>query len=122
MIPDLHFKLITFFIVTGTLITGICIPNIEFVLALTGATTGSMICYIFPALLFLNLVSLGKSPSKPLAQFVLFLGVTILLASTYTTLYGAPSSDVVEPGKIKVAPKPVWPDNPILDRDYKEGK
>ena len=80
-----------------------------------------MICYIFPALLFLNLVSLGKSPSKPLAQFVLFLGVTILLASTYTTLYGVPNSDV-EPGKIKVAPVPVWPENPVLDREEKEGK
>ena len=41
---------------------------VEFVLAITGATTGSLICYIFPAILFLHVLSMSGSPGKMTAQ------------------------------------------------------
>lgn len=99
IIPEPQFKLITFSIIVITLIIGILIPNIEFVLALTGATMGALICFIFPAVMFISLMSMSNTGSKSTAQVVLFLGVTILLASTYVTLYSeekGSSSSVVK--------------------------
>ncbi|XP_013417027.1 putative sodium-coupled neutral amino acid transporter 10 [Lingula anatina] len=86
VIPPWRFKIITICIVLFTLVLGILVPNIEFVLGLTGATMGSMICYIFPSVMFITVMSSSSGGSKSTAQMVLFLGVTILLASTYTTL------------------------------------
>ncbi|CAH1793342.1 unnamed protein product, partial [Owenia fusiformis] len=101
VIPDLHFKAITVCIVIGTLIIGILVPNIsvEFILGLTGATMGSLICFIFPAVMYINVMSHNKSTGKSVAQLVLFLGVTILLASTYTTLYSQDKGHIDEPIK-----------------------
>ncbi|XP_019643635.1 PREDICTED: putative sodium-coupled neutral amino acid transporter 10 isoform X2 [Branchiostoma belcheri] len=84
-IPPLRFKAITMSIIIFSLITGIVIPNIETVLALTGATTGVLICFIFPSLMFLNVFS-AQSSGKITAQIALFVGVSVLVASTYTTL------------------------------------
>ncbi|XP_066291357.1 putative sodium-coupled neutral amino acid transporter 10 isoform X2 [Branchiostoma lanceolatum] len=84
-IPPLRFKAITMSIIIFSLITGIVIPNIETVLALTGATTGVLICFIFPSLMFLNFFS-SQSSGKLTAQIALFVGVSVLVASTYTTL------------------------------------
>jgi len=86
IIPSSYFKLITIGIVAFTLCIGIIIPNVEFMLAITGATMGSLICYIFPAIMSMTIASLGQGKQKLRAQFVLFVGVAILLASTYTTL------------------------------------
>ncbi|ELT91159.1 hypothetical protein CAPTEDRAFT_229032 [Capitella teleta] len=86
-IPPLHFKCMTIAIVTITLIVGIIVPNIEFVLAITGATMGSMICFVFPAITYISVASVLSGPnSKSTAQMVLFLGFTIFFASTYITL------------------------------------
>ncbi|KAL4240015.1 hypothetical protein ACF0H5_000810 [Mactra antiquata] len=84
-IPEFHFKVITVIIIVGSMIIGILIPNIEFVLGLNGATTGTLICYIFPALFFLNVMS-EKAEGKLSGRLVLILGLTIMIASTYTTL------------------------------------
>nr|KAG5714790.1 hypothetical protein BaRGS_000278 [Batillaria attramentaria] len=65
---------------------GILIPNVEFILGLNGAITGTLICYIFPALFFLRVMS-SKAEGKTIAQMVLVLGVSILLISTFTVLY-----------------------------------
>ena len=62
---------------------------------------GSLICYIFPALMYISVMSMSKNTSKTVAQVVLFLGCTILLASTYVTLNSQPTSqkplDVIPP-------------------------
>ncbi|XP_035694467.1 putative sodium-coupled neutral amino acid transporter 10 [Branchiostoma floridae] len=84
-IPPLRFKAITMSIIIFSLITGIVIPNIETVLALTGSTTGVLICFVFPSLMFLNVFS-SQSSGKITAQIALFVGVSVLVASTYTTL------------------------------------
>lgn len=84
-IPEFHFKVITIFIIVGSMVIGIMVPNVEFVLGLNGATMGTLICYIFPALFFLGVMS-SSSEGKWTARLVLVFGLTILIASTYTTL------------------------------------
>nr|XP_006813940.1 PREDICTED: putative sodium-coupled neutral amino acid transporter 10-like [Saccoglossus kowalevskii] len=98
-IPSNRFKGITVFIVILTLIIGIAIPNVETILGLTGATTGIMIGFIFPATMFLK--CLPKGPGVKSAQLVLFLGIIIMFASTYSTLMSRPDvSQAVEPANI----------------------
>lgn len=92
-IPELHFKLITVAIMFVSMVTAILIPNIEFVLGLNGATTGSLICYIFPALFFINIMS-DSPDKKSIGKIVLVAGLTILILSTYTTLTAQKSTHI----------------------------
>lgn len=55
-IPPGKFNAITVAIIIGTLTIALLVPNVEAVLALTGATTGSIVSYIFPSLIFLSVV------------------------------------------------------------------
>jgi sodium-coupled neutral amino acid transporter 10 len=66
-IPDARLKCLTIAILGFGLIIGILIPNIELVLGLVGSTTGSVICVIFPSIMFIKVTD-KKTTERLLAQ------------------------------------------------------
>ncbi|XP_031835188.1 uncharacterized protein LOC116428121 isoform X2 [Nomia melanderi] len=90
-LPESRFRCLTIAIVAVSLVTGILIPNIEFVLGLVGSTIGVMICLIFPAIFFIS-ISSKHTNERLLAQIILFIGICIMILSTYANLYALEES------------------------------
>ncbi|KAL5018444.1 hypothetical protein ScPMuIL_004166 [Solemya velum] len=85
-IPEVHFKVITAAIVLGSMIIGINVPNVEFVLAINGATTGTMMCFIFPALFYIRVMTSSDTKNSNVAKMVAIFGFAILFVSTYANI------------------------------------
>lgn len=90
-IPELKFKYLTLTIVSISLMIGIAIPNIEFVLGLVGSTIGVMICLIFPMAFFISITTKNTN-ERVLAQVILAVGVLIMVCGTYANLYAMEQS------------------------------
>ncbi|PFX19763.1 putative sodium-coupled neutral amino acid transporter 10 isoform X2 [Stylophora pistillata] len=84
-IPQDRFTYLTLAIISSTLLLGILFPQIEFVLALTGATMGTLIAFVFPSTMFLHVVT-EKTSARFVAKLVFGLGLIFFVAGTYTVL------------------------------------
>ncbi|XP_057666421.1 putative sodium-coupled neutral amino acid transporter 10 [Diorhabda carinulata] len=84
-IPEGKFKGLTLLIVTISLTVGILIPNIELVLSLVGSTIGVMICVLFPVTAFIC-VSQKNTNERLLAQFLLMVGIFVMVVGTYRNM------------------------------------
>nr|XP_039264895.1 putative sodium-coupled neutral amino acid transporter 10 isoform X3 [Styela clava] len=120
-IPPFLFKSITLTIVLSTMTVAIMIPNVETILGLTGATMGSIICFIFPALIFDKANPKG---SGFVAKFVFVVGCLLLVVCTYSNLANTGTAVVVENKTPLVHDEPKLPaidprdinNNPVVDK------
>lgn len=83
-LPETRFRCLTIAIVSVSLITGILIPNIEFVLGLVGSTIGVMICLIFPAMFFISISSKHTNERllaqvRLLSKFIQFITIYLFM-------------------------------------------
>ncbi|XP_072766769.1 uncharacterized protein [Anoplolepis gracilipes] len=90
-LPESRFRCLTIAIVSISLIIGILVPNIEFVLGIVGSTIGVMICLIFPAVFFISINSKNTN-ERLIAQGILIIGVWIMVLGTYANLYAMEES------------------------------
>ncbi|CAF1189902.1 unnamed protein product [Adineta steineri] len=83
IIPRRLFIIFTAIIVFIPTFIAICIPNLEFALALTGATSGQLICYILPAIIALYVMPNGTDILK--TKILMILGIISLVICTIMT-------------------------------------
>uniref|UniRef100_A0A915PKD4 Amino acid transporter transmembrane domain-containing protein n=1 Tax=Setaria digitata TaxID=48799 RepID=A0A915PKD4_9BILA len=67
-LPALIFISLTIFLLSSCLLIAIIVPNVQFILGITGATIGSLVTIIIPSLLFLS-VSRGIERFRPLMLY-----------------------------------------------------
>ncbi|KAL0115604.1 hypothetical protein PUN28_010841 [Cardiocondyla obscurior] len=102
-LPESRFRCLTIVIVSISLIVGILVPNIEFVLGIVGSTIGVMICLIFPTVFFIS-ISSKNTNERLVAQGILIIGVWIMILGTYANLY---AMEETTNAKLTVTNKPI---------------
>ncbi|XP_033108026.1 putative sodium-coupled neutral amino acid transporter 10 [Anneissia japonica] len=89
-IPQGKFNTITLSIIILTLSLGIIVQNVETVLALTGATLGSFICFILPAIIYNKTQGVAN---KGTAKFILVIGISLTVIGLYHNLQSTPNDE-----------------------------
>eukprot|EP00057_Strongylocentrotus_purpuratus_P027433 XP_011681907.1 PREDICTED: putative sodium-coupled neutral amino acid transporter 10 isoform X3 [Strongylocentrotus purpuratus] len=100
-IPPIMFRVITVVILAITLTIAILIPNVEVVLSLTGATMGSLACFILPALIYQHTVGV---PTRFMPKVLLIIGICFMLFSTYDNVRPGPQDPHI-PAPVQVFDK-----------------
>ncbi|TKR93825.1 hypothetical protein L596_008207 [Steinernema carpocapsae] len=97
-IPAANFYVYSFGILFINLIFAVLVPNVEFVLGLTGSLIGSLVTIVLPALMFIRVVPVTHKNTSvhSAAKVCLVVGVCILVGSTWATLHQTHESHVVD--------------------------
>ncbi|CAI4227661.1 unnamed protein product [Auanema sp. JU1783] len=107
---DSHtFHILTVIILGSNVMVALLIPNVEFVLGLTGSLIGSLVTTIIPSVLYLSLIRRGSNLTT-VAKLCMIVGFSIMLGSTWATLSADQRSSMVE----KPVPKDSVVDPPAL--------
>ncbi|EJD74177.1 hypothetical protein LOAG_18469 [Loa loa] len=97
-VPSLVFVSLTVFLLSSCLLVAVIVPNVEFILGITGATIGSLVTIIIPSFLFLS-VSRGIEQYRPLilyAKISIIIGSLMLIGSTWAVLHTEQETNVVD--------------------------
>ncbi|EJW87894.1 hypothetical protein WUBG_01195 [Wuchereria bancrofti] len=96
--PSLIFVSLTVFLLSSCLLAAVIVPNVEFILGITGATIGSLVTIIIPSLLFLS-ISRGIEQYRTLmfyAKISIIIGSLMLIGSTWAVLHMEQETNVVD--------------------------
>ncbi|VDM76071.1 unnamed protein product, partial [Strongylus vulgaris] len=99
------FHVLTFVILLFNMIIALLIPNVEFILGLTGASIGSLVSIVIPSILYLAVAKNKTHYTVFYAKVCLIAGLFIWCASTWATLHVDRT--------VHVAEKPMPKDGPI---------
>ncbi|VDK85212.1 unnamed protein product [Cylicostephanus goldi] len=81
------FHILTFVILLFNMTIAILIPNVEFILGLTGASIGSLVSIVIPSILYLAVAKNRMHYTISYAKVCLLAGLFIWCASTWATLH-----------------------------------
>ncbi len=84
-IPENRFIFLSVFLVGTVALTAALVPNIAFVLSLTGATTGVISCFIWPSVLYLATYCEKATKTNLKVKLFLIVGILMFVVCTIAT-------------------------------------
>uniref|UniRef100_A0A0M3HWH1 Aa_trans domain-containing protein n=2 Tax=Ascaris TaxID=6251 RepID=A0A0M3HWH1_ASCLU len=97
-VPALAFLVMTVVLLLIDLLVAVLVPNVEFILGLTGALIGSLVTIIIPSVLFIAVCPHTRSNESLLlyAKVSVVVGALMLVGSTWAVLHTERQSNVVD--------------------------
>jgi amino acid permease len=92
---DRHFRILTVLLIVFTVSVSIIVPKIEFVLSIIGSTTGTIICFVLPGLMYTQATH-KNTTERLLAQFLTYCGLFILVVCTFSSLSSFSRTDPLD--------------------------